>query len=86
MAPAPAPTIDATIRPTKARSNGGNCERSASAASMVAGMMDARLRDRRKLRRHAGRDQRRINHDRGAADDRRDDPGNDAGAGEKERW
>jgi hypothetical protein len=42
-APLPAPIIDAKIRLTKARSNGGNCERSDSAASIVPGMTDARL-------------------------------------------
>lgn len=42
-APRPAPSTDATIRPTKARLNGGNCVRSASAASMVAGISAVRL-------------------------------------------
>ncbi|MGB8120609.1 MAG: hypothetical protein WCF56_18085 [Pseudolabrys sp.] len=42
-APMPAPTIDAAIRPRKDRSNGGNCERSDNAASIVAGMIEARL-------------------------------------------
>ena len=43
MAPAPAPTTEATISSTKARLNGGNWLRSDSAASMVAGISATRL-------------------------------------------
>ena len=40
-APIPAPIIEATIRPRKARLIGGNCERSERAASIAAGAMEA---------------------------------------------
>ena len=42
-APKPAPMTEAAINPAKARLNGGNCERSESAASMVAGISATRL-------------------------------------------
>ena len=42
-APAPAPMTDATIRPMNARLNGGSWERSESAASIVAGITEARF-------------------------------------------